>query len=192
MRKKYLIPLSLALVVLGGCAKEIQQDPFERYTYSADEEKTEWKVEAGGASLSIDPNTTRLTYTDKNGTVWYSIPEEDPGKVTGYNDEEVNSNLVIEYSNDVGNTRIYGSYKYSVDRGFYEIEQVDGDVPGFDIHYTIGNIKRQYKFPQIMTDTEYEAWKEKFNEIDKSYFKKYIRENYDEYSFDDLPDSFGE
>lgn len=185
MKKMRLcLPLLAAVFLFTGCAKEDEDKIFDYYGFSLeDEDETIWTVENDEVSLALDITTTQFVFTDKNGNEWYSSPK-DASTSTKSDAQNAMSNLVLEYSTDQGVTNTFNTYAYSVLKEVYEVEKVDdGDELGFNIYYTIGNVNKEYLFPQALPESEMTWYTE---QMDESSVKKYIRQYYRVYDINSL------
>ena len=108
---------------------------------------------AGELSLDIDDDTCRLTITEKDsGQKWHSDPDgldevEFPQMSTK---NEMMSHLVVEYTNDSFARFFANSTVSSVNRGTFEIKEIDG---GVEILYDFSRDKEQFKIPVRFTVT---------------------------------------
>ena len=186
MRKlKYALPLVfLTAALFTACGEVTEETEFEYYGISLEEDQdTMVTVSDGDVSLTLNLETTSFTFTDADGNEWLSSPES-AALSTGSDAARARSNLVLEYSTESGVTNIYDSYTYSVNKGLYDVETIDTDTEkGFNIYYTIGNVDREYYFPRVMTEDEYNAYSET---MDSKSFKKYVRESYKLYDINNL------
>lgn len=181
---KLCLPLLATVFLFTGCAQEDSDKAFEYYGFTLEDgEDTVWTVGNDAVSLSIDVTTTQFTFTDKYGKTWYSSPT-DAATSGGSDANNAMSNLIIEYSTEQGVTNTYNSYAYSVQKEIYEVEKVeDGDELGFNIYYTIGNVNKEYLFPQALPESEMTAYTD---QMDASSVKKYIRQYYRLYDINSL------
>jgi hypothetical protein len=103
-------------------------------------------------SLRFLPDTTEIILTNKsNGVQWRSNPlgaGEDPlaDAITQYMME---SQFALDYADNSGVGMTLHSSIYSVQRGAYEYEVVDGVL---EVRYTVGDIARNFHIPPAMTE----------------------------------------
>ncbi|MBR4726159.1 MAG: hypothetical protein IK071_10320 [Lachnospiraceae bacterium] len=105
--------------------------------------------------FTLYPETTDFTVTVKEtGKVWYSTAQDadsDTIALSGEKDK-LKSDLLISYKVETGSETTLNSYDYSATRGIYNIES---DSNSITIHYSIGDIDREYRIPPVLTEAKY-------------------------------------
>lgn len=130
---------------------------YEIDEYALDEE---YILENDELIFTLDPETTQFTVENKEtGKVWYSNPEDSNSDPIALFKEKNNmmSTFLLKYSNINGNDDIYDTYSKSIQNSFYSIEQEDDEIL---VHYTIGDIEREYILPLAIYEDEMLAWQE--------------------------------
>ncbi|MBQ6695674.1 MAG: hypothetical protein IJN16_03125 [Lachnospiraceae bacterium] len=155
----------------------------------AEEEKEIVKVEsyAGGEDtlvmendrllFEMDPTTTQFTVTDKeSGMVWSSNPEgaEDDPIALKTEKNKLRSTVLLTYSTISGVDTLQNNFQYSMEEQIYDIEQ---GADYIKIHYSIGDVQKEYMIPPVMTEERMNSFLEKMNKeqlvMMTNYYKKY-------------------
>ena len=155
----------------------------------AEEEKEIVKVEsyAGGEDtlvmendrllFEMDPTTTQFTVTDKeSGMVWFSNPEgaEDDPIALKTEKNKLRSTVLLTYSTISGVDTLQNNFQYSMEEQIYDIEQ---GADYIKIHYSIGDVQKEYMIPPVMTEERMNSFLEKMNKeqlvMMTNYYKKY-------------------
>jgi len=167
--KKTWIKLGILLVILGfftyivlrliQVGKAIQPE-FEYYEYDAGKQPSSYILENKNIKFELDPETTQFTVLQKNtGKVWYSNPVDAKSDPLALAKEKNNmqSTLLIKYSTENGTDDIYDLYSNSVKRKFYTVSKKGDEVR---VDYTVGQMDREYVFPLIMYQSDFDKWTE--------------------------------
>lgn len=123
--------------------------------------------------FTMNPKTTQFSVqvkgTDK---IWYSNPEGAEADPLALANEQYNlqSTLLMTYSQSTGLKTDFNSYEYSVEKGLYEIEATDNSVR---VKYSIGKIDREFIIPAVCTVDEFNAWLEKMEKKDGNTFRQF-------------------
>jgi len=166
--KSLIGPLVILAVILAAVAviiympdKVVEEEIIQMRGY--DGEAQEFVMENDKFLFSLDSETTQFTVTVKEtGEVWTSNPEEagiaaDAIASTPNKKNELRSTVMLTYSNRNGVNTTYNNYEFSVTNKLYEIEQGEDFIK---IDYTIGNVQREYIIPPVMSQENYEKYKE--------------------------------
>ena len=145
-----------------------RQPDFEFYEYDEKMTGKTISLESSSLKLEMDPATTQFTLLQKNtGKVWYSSPKDldkDPIALAREKNN-MRSSLLLEYSTENGNSEVYDLYSNSIQRKFYSVEKSGNSIT---VHYTIGQMAREYIFPPIMYQSDYEKWTENLSKSDEN------------------------
>ncbi|MBR6341611.1 MAG: hypothetical protein IKR64_06895 [Treponema sp.] len=191
--KKFWIGLGFTLVILAfltyivirlvqvGKAVQPQFDYFE---YDAESQPDSYIMENSNIIFELDPSTTQFTVTQKGtGKVWYSNPPQAKQDPLALQKEKNNmlSPMLLKYSTENGNEDTFDLYTNSIQRNFYSVEQ-NGDEIRVD--YTIGQMDREYIFPLVMYQSDFDYWTEDLSKSDQ----RAVLRAYHAYSVDDFDD----
>ena len=142
------------------------QPDFEFYEYDEKLTGKTMTLESSSLKFELDPATTQFTLLQKNtGKVWYSSPKDldkDPIALAREKNN-MRSSLLLEYSTENGNAEVYDLYTNSVQRKFYSVEKNGNSIA---VHYTIGQMAREYIYPPIMYQSDYDKWTENLSKSD--------------------------
>ncbi len=109
----------------------------------------------------MDPTTTQFYVEDKkSGMIWTSNPEGAKNDTIAQTAEKANlqSTLVLTYSNINGVDVVHSNYQYSMENQIYEIEQGTDEQGQFiKIFYSIGDTEKEYVIPPVIPVDEMEA-----------------------------------
>jgi len=132
--------------------------------------------------LTFDPTTTAFDVLVKStGQKWHSCaldPDSDSVATQDYK-KTMASMLIMEYSSIKGDTKTYGTQKYSVDTGFFNY---DSDEKSITVNYTIGEIKKTYFVPIVASEEEMQVF---FDQLDNIQVRN-IKQCYRLYNIDKL------
>jgi hypothetical protein len=126
-------------------------------------------------SLRFLPDTAEIILTNKsNGVQWRSNPlgiAEDPiaDAITRYMME---SQFALDYADNSGVGMTLHSGIYSVQRGAYEYEVVDGVL---EVRYTVGDIARNYRIPPAMPEERMRSYLERMEDGDRMFVESGYR-----------------
>ena len=185
MLKRIVVCLIIACLLLGltGCAgtsllyKELTDEEFAKWTTSDDTlqqveamlglKNMQKVASADGLSLYINKLTTEIAVQTKDGTVWYSNPQQR----LGYNQNHLgiySSQLLVTQIDKAETISVVNNFDQSVQYGQFLINNVDN---GVEVSYLFGKKPPIPLYPQAMTI-------EKFEEILKT-----IKDSGDQYKF---------
>ena len=130
----------------------------------------------GKLKLTMDPVTTQFTVEVKDtGKIWRSNPEGIDSDTIAQTAEKgnLNSTLLLTYSERGGLESQYSNYEYSIKNGLYEIEETDDSIR---VNYSLGKIDREYIIPPVCLESEFEDYVSKMDKtainMVKQYYKK--------------------
>lgn len=129
-------------------------------------------LENDSLKLTMDPLTTQFTLEVKEtGKIWYSNPQDvdDDNIAMGLEKTNLKSTLLMSYCGSGGMEFQYNSYQQSAVNSLYEIETGEDYIR---VLYSLGNVEREYIYPPVMTETDYNKWIGMMNEEDKFYVEK--------------------
>jgi len=165
--KKNWIEFGITLVILAfitiivlrliQVGKAVQPE-FEYYEYDAGKQPTSYILENKNVKFELDPATTQFTVLQKNtGKIWYSNPPEAANDPIALTKEKNNmqSTMLIKYSTENGTDDIYDLYANSVKRSFYTVSKKNDEIR---VDYTVGQMDREYIFPLVMYQSDYDKW----------------------------------
>ena len=166
-RTKLFIWIPLLLCAAAGLAYVVaalmrvssyRQPDFDYYEFDGSKAGGPMVLESDSLRFELDPETTQFSILQKqSGRRWYSSPpglENDPIALAKEKNN-MRSSLLVEYSTENGNSEVYDLYTNSVQRKFYSVEQGDGSVT---VRYTIGQMNREYIFPPMMYQSDFDRW----------------------------------
>ncbi len=145
------------------------------YAFNESESLPLYTLENEDLKLELDPKTTHFTITQKsNGHVWYSNPPEadqDPIALPA-DIASLKSTLSLVYSTANGvNTNFY-NYTYSIEKGIYEIEQVEDALI---VRYSLGKVSKTYVVPQAITEARMNEYLANMTSRESKDVKEYFR-----------------
>ncbi len=165
--KKFWIGLAFILAVAGFLTYivirlvqvgNVVQPPLEYY--EMDKLSDTYTLENKYLKFEMDAATTTFTVLQKNtGKIWYSNPQGAKTDKLALTKEKNNmmSTLLIRYSTENGSDDTYDTYTNSVQRKFYNIVQKGNEIT---VNYTVGQMDREYIFPLIMYQEDFDKWTE--------------------------------
>lgn len=177
----FAIFVTVIVLKLMNVSKIVDPD-FEYYEMSESKLSKEYKLESNDLVFELDPVTTQFTVTNKKtGKIWYSTPENTMSDSIALPKEKNNmmSAFLLKYSTINGNDDIYDIYTKSVKNKFYDVEKKGNEIL---VHYTVGDIEREYIFPLAIYEDELLEWEEglsksKARSVNNSYHK-YTKDNF--------------
>lgn len=174
---KHFIKIGLILissVLLVGCTKEIAQDDIMD-TYSYVEDKSTYVLENDSLVFTLDPNTTYFEVRNKkDNSIWTSNPvdaENDPS-ADAKSKKYLQSTLLLEYSNDAGINTLFNNFEYSISKNNFQVIQEQDYVK---VNYTIGDIRKEYIFPQAIPESRITTFMDKMDAAAKKKINSYYR-----------------
>lgn len=168
-----LIGTLVFLAIHFGKKKDEVTESLEAYRFDSDLSTDIQTIKNEYLTLDFDPTTAQFTLTDKAGNKYYSNPQ---GSDVTY--KELNSTVVISYTDKKGVSTILDNFKSSVEKGNYRYEVVDDTTIRAD--FTIGNIEKVYMIPLAVPAERYDALYEQISDEGKKVLKSVYRVlNYD-------------
>ena len=139
-----LILISLFLAVSCN-TRTVKPKPVVMYEIS-DEAKAgkEVVLENSYLSLRFLPRTAEIILTDKKTNVQWRSNPPNPDASDTVTKQLMESQFSLEYADNSGVPRTLESGYYSIQRGAYEYEVVDGAL---EVRYTVGDLARNYRVP---------------------------------------------
>ena len=139
-----LILISLFLAVSCNI-RTAKPKPVVMYEIS-DEAKAGKDVVLENSYLSLRflPSTAEIILTDKKTNVQWRSNPPNPVASDAVTKQLMESQFSLEYADNSGVPRTLESSFYSVQRGAYEYEVVDGAL---EVRYTVGDLARNYRIP---------------------------------------------
>ena len=130
-------------------------------------------MENDDIKFTMDSDTTQFeVYVKDGGKTWYSNPSDAANDSLALTSEKGNlqSTVIMTYSNTTGLEVTYDSYTYSVTNGIYEIEQAEDE--SITVHYSLGKVDKTYVIPPVCTEDEFNALADQMSEADKNFFQQ--------------------
>ena len=158
----FLTYIVIRLVQVGNAV----QPPLEYY--EAEKISDVYTMENDYLKFEMDGKTTTFTVLQKNtGKIWYSNP---PGAMTDKlalvkEKNNMMSTLLLKYSTENGSDDTYDTYTNSVKRNFYNVIQKGNEIT---VNYTVGQMDREYIFPFVMYQDDFDKWTEGLTKTQKS------------------------
>ena len=150
----FLTYIVIRLIQVGNAV----QSPLEYY--EAEKIADTYTLENNYLKFEMNGKTTTFTVLQKNtGKVWYSNPQGAMTDKLALVKEKNNmmSTLLVKYSTENGSDDTYDTYTNSVQRNFYNIVKKGNEIT---VNYTVGQMDREYVFPLIMYQDEFDKWTE--------------------------------
>lgn len=173
--------ITVIVFKLIDISKVVDPD-FEYYEISDSTLDKEFKLESNDLVFELDPATTQFTVTNKKtGKIWYSSPENAMSDPLALPKEKNNmmSAFLLKYSTINGNDDVYDIYTKSIKNKFYDVEKKGNEIL---VHYTIGDIEREYYFPLAIYENELLEWEEGLSKskarIINNAYHKYTVDNF--------------
>ncbi len=148
----FLTYIVIRLIQVGNAV----QPPLEYY--ETEKLSDTYTMENNYLKFEMDGKTTTFTVLQKNtGKIWYSNPQGAMTDKIALTKEKNNmmSTLLVKYSTENGSDDTYDTYTNSVKRNFYNIVQKGNEIT---VNYTVGQMDREYIFPLIMYQDEFDKW----------------------------------
>lgn len=185
--KSLIFPLIICAIIGGGIFAVLNWKPAKEDVvvirprgYEGTEDPI--VLENNSLKLTMDPLTTQFTLEVKGtGKIWYSNPQgaERDAIAKGLEPTNLQSPLLMTYCSPGGMEYQFNSYQHSTVNKLYEIETGEDYIR---VLYTLGNLEREYIFPPVMTEDNYNKWIGLMTEEDRFYTEK----RYKKYSVDSL------
>lgn len=185
--KSLIFPLIICAIIGGGVFVILNWKPAEENEETISirgYEGTEDPIvlENDSLKLTMDPLTTQFTLeVKKTGKTWYSNPQgaANDSIAKGIEKTNLQSTLLLTYCNSGGTEFPYNNNEQSAVNGLYEIETGEDYIR---VLYTLGNLEREYLYPPVITESNYNKWLGMFDADDKFYVDK----RYKKYTLDSL------
>ena len=176
---------ALVYVVMTFKDEEVEEEASKIKRYEGSEELM--IMENDDLLFTLDPLTTQFTIEVKDtGKIWYSNPAdaaENPLIASESERAKLQSTLLMTYSEEKGLLTTYDNYKYSIEKGIYDIEQGSDEKGEFiRVNYSIGNVQREYYIPPVTTADKFEEWVSKM----EPKYAQYVRDYYTKYDINNL------
>lgn len=170
-----IILIALFSCNMLACSKEVAEDE-KAVVYGYDQpENTNILIENDSLEFHFNTDTTQFYIVDKkSNTVWNSNPagvEEDSLADKGSKDN-LNSTLIMEYGTPAGAMVAMNNYGYSIGKGIYELEEIEN---GIRVHYSIGNIEREYYIPIAVPESRMKEFYDKLEKKQQRQIDEYYR-----------------
>ena len=166
---------------------------FDFYEMDEKSLSKEYVLENNDLKFELDPATTQFTLLNKkSGKVWYSNPQNSDADSRALPKEKYNlkSTFLVKYSTINGTDDTYDTYSKSIIRNFYSIEKKGNEI---QVHYTIGDIEREYLMPLAIYADELEELEEGLTKSQKNTIARaYHKYTYDGFKTDDERDAMVE
>ena len=148
----FLTYIVIRLIQVGN----VVQPPLEYY--EAEKISDTYTMENNYLKFEMAGKTTTFKVLQKNtGKIWYSNPQGAKTDKLALLKEKNNmmSTLLVKYSTENGSDDTYDTYTNSVQRNFYNIEKKGNEIT---VNYTIGQMDREYIFPFVMYQEDFDKW----------------------------------
>ncbi len=172
-----LIGALAALAVHFGLGSTDEEEPIKPYRFDSSLSTDIQTIKNEYLTFEFDPTTAHFTLTDKEGNKYYSNPQ---GSDAVY--KELQSTVVITYTDKKGVSTQLDNWKSSVEKGNYCYEVVDDKTIRVD--FTIGNIEKVYIIPLAVPA---ERYNELFDKLSPE-AQKEIKGSYKQLNYDKLKD----
>ena len=179
--KKFYIGMAFLLILLGLLTllviklvnvSKVTDAFIKAYKYDEDNTPESFTLENDKLKFVLDGRTTQFTVLQKDTNhLWYSNPPEldkDPIALTKEKNN-MSSAFLIKYSTENGVENIYDTYKYSIERDFFEVAKT-GDA--IQVKYTASTMQREFRYPLAIYAEEMDEWLDKMNQSDQNVITK--------------------
>lgn len=180
--KSLIGPLVILMIIVVGILVitlwRSEEEPEEFIKVNAYEGgDQELVLENDRLQFVMDPATTQFVVKVKDsGEMWYSNPADAAEDTLALNvdKDKLKSTLLLTYSTINGVDTLYNNYAYSMEKQIYDIEQGEDYIK---VHYTIGDMDKEYIIPPVITKERMDALLENMSKSDavmvSDYYKKY-------------------
>lgn len=180
--KSLIVPAIITLIILAGVVvivnyTNVEEEEAPIRINGWEGEDKEIVLENEELKFVLDPATTHFTLEVKSsGKVWSSNPEDAASDVLALTSEKgrIQSTLTLTWSTRAGVDAPYNNYDYSILNSVYDIETGSDYVK---VCYTIGDTKKEYIIPPVITDENFQKWMDLMGVQESStvreYYKKY-------------------
>ena len=165
--KKFWIKASIVFIILAfltyiilrliDVGKAVQPE-FDYYEYDEEKQPSSYVLENQYLKFELDTETTMFTVLQKNtGKIWYSNPQGADSDKLALAKEKNNmkSTVLVKFSTENGSDDTYDVYTNSVKRKFYNVTKKGEEIT---VDYTVGQMDREYIFPPMMYQEEFDKW----------------------------------
>lgn len=173
--------IAIGIIVVLFWKKEPEAEQFIEVR-NFEDGKSEYVIENDQLKLVMDGETTQFDLTVKSsGKVWHSVPEgvDNDAKALTLEKEKLKSTLLLTYSTINGVDTLYQNSTYSMERKTYQIDESENALT---IHYTVGELEKEYIVPPIISEERMNAYLEK---MDKNQ-QMMVKEAYKKYDINNL------
>ncbi|MDR2447506.1 MAG: DUF5696 domain-containing protein [Treponema sp.] len=161
-----LLPVIVGGIFISASCNRVKAEDKRIQWYEWDGNEKEVVIQNSQLELRFFPKTAGFTLTDKTtGTVWHSTPEDaadDPAS-DGLTKQILQSQFTLVYSDDAGVGVTLPNSRYSVEKGMFEYDLVDG---GLEVNYTVGNVSRVFYIPKAIRERRFIEFLEKMEKSD--------------------------
>lgn len=178
--KQLLGPVIFTLVMIGIVffiknyrAPIVEVPDFTTFAFV--EDQASYTLENDSLKFVMDAGTTHFTLTDKkSGIEWKSNPDGIADDAIALTDmkKQLDSTMMITYSDRGGLDVQYDNYQYSIERGIYEIEPSDDQIK---VKYTIGKTSKLFVIPNALPVDEFNAYIEQLDNTSKRKVEQYYK-----------------
>ncbi|MBR1862273.1 MAG: hypothetical protein IJ796_10540 [Lachnospiraceae bacterium] len=151
----------------------LETEPVQPYGYAGGEDPI--VKETDELIFTMDPLTTYFTVKQKStGKEWASYIKDAASDSIAFSNEKgrMQSNVILSYGITTGLETVYDSKSFSIDKGIYEIEELDD---GVILHYSLGNVEREYIIPKVIRATDFDDYRSKMSDSDASTIKDFYK-----------------
>jgi len=149
----WLLLILISFLAVSCNARTAKPKPVLMYELpSTADTKKEIVLENNYLHLSFLPSTAEIILTDKSSKVqWRSNPPNpDADRMADVVTKQLmESQFALDYADNSGVGMTLQSGIYSVQRGAYDYEVVDGAL---EVRYTVGDLSRNYRIPPAMSE----------------------------------------
>jgi len=149
----WLLLILISFLAVSCNARTAKPKPVLMYEISEDAKaQKDVVLENNYLNLRFLPDTAEIILTDKSsGVQWRSNPSNPSGdQMTDVVTRQLmESQFSLDYADNSGVGMTLQSGVYSVQRGAYEYEVVDGAL---EVRYTVGDLARNYRIPPAMSE----------------------------------------
>ncbi len=172
-RRNLICLLFISLLLFTGCGKE-EEDQKVAY-YTNEENRETYVLENETLRLSVDGATSYFVLEDKrNAVTWNSVPENgaQDGEADASTRSLLQSPLVLNYTDNAGNTVTYDGYTYAVKEGTFRITEEEGRIR---VDYMVGPSQRIYQIPEVIAQERMEQFLGKMEQSESATVLKLYR-----------------
>lgn len=180
--KELIVPTIILLIIVAGVLVitlwKDEEEPAEIVKVNAFEgEEEQYVLENDKIIFTLDAKTTQFSVTVKEtGKIWYSNPPDAGEDARAMTEEKsrLQSTLFLTYSNVNGVDTLYNNYKYSMERGIYDIERGEDYIK---VYYSIGDVDKEFVIPPVILAADMDKLTEGMGvngqQLVRDYYKMY-------------------